>query len=77
MGKLKVVFNKLSTFNFLLSTKAMAGEIEADYRDNYDNEEKQCWQCDSIEVCDGVAYCRELEMEISGNGTCDFFKSRE
>ena len=55
----------------------MAGEIEADYRDNYDNEEKQCWQCDSIEMRDGVAYCRDLEMEISGNGTCDFFKSRE
>ena len=70
-------FNRLSTFNFILLTKSMAGEIEADYIDNYHNEEKHCHRCTSFRTVDGVNYCAELEMEISGVGTCDFFKERD
>lgn len=55
----------------------MAGEIEADYIDNYHNEEKHCHRCTSFRTVNGVNYCEELEMEISGVGTCDFFKVRD
>lgn len=53
----------------------MSNEIEADYKDDYHNEDKHCRLCDSYRAEDGVPYCVELEQEISPTGNCDFFKA--
>jgi hypothetical protein len=50
----------------------MAHDIEADYKKDYENEERQCPRCDSYR--DG--YCSELEGEVASTGHCDFFRSR-
>lgn len=55
----------------------MSHEIEADYIEDYHNEDKHCVHCDSCKQVEGKNYCQELEMEISGVGTCDYFKARD
>ena len=52
----------------------MSHEIEADYIEDYHNEDKHCVNCDSCRPVGEGYYCAELETEISGRGTCDFFR---
>lgn len=54
----------------------MSNEIEADYIDDYHNEDKHCTLCDSFQIIDGKPYCEELEQEVSETGTCDFFRTK-
>ncbi|MBU4374970.1 hypothetical protein KKH38_00475 [Patescibacteria group bacterium] len=49
----------------------MLRDIEADYKEACQNEEKQCQHCDSFQN----GYCKELEQEVLPVGHCDFFRS--
>jgi len=51
----------------------MSHEIEADYQEDYHNEDKHCPLCQ----CYQDGYCSELEQEVSLTGNCDFFSSRD
>lgn len=51
----------------------MSHDIEADYRDEYDNEERRCPSCDSYQN----GYCSELNQEVSETGHCDFFRLKD
>jgi hypothetical protein len=53
----------------------MSRDIESDYKEEYDNEDKRCHLCDSFERSSGQCYCKELEMDVEENGHCDFFRS--
>lgn len=55
----------------------MSHEIEADFKEDYHDEEKQCWNCTSFEIKDGLGYCREAGSEIPLTGHCDFFQSKD
>lgn len=46
-------------------------EIEADYKEDYDNEDRQCQKCTSF----SSGYCSEAQAEVSATGHCDFFQS--
>ncbi len=49
----------------------MQHDIEADYKEECQNEEQQCRHCDSYKE----GYCDELEQEVFSEGHCDFFRS--
>lgn len=49
----------------------MSHEIESDYREEYDNEEKRCPFC----RCYDNGYCTELEQAVPETAHCDFFTS--
>ena len=51
----------------------MSHEIEADYKEDYENEERQCPNC----KCYENSHCSELGQEVSPTGHCDFFSSRD
>lgn len=51
----------------------MSHEIEADYKEEYQNEEQQCQHCNSYQA----GYCNELEQEVPLIGHCDFFQSKD
>lgn len=53
----------------------MSHEIEADYIEDYHNEDKTCIYCDSYSIKDNKCYCVELEKEVLQSAHCDFFKS--
>jgi hypothetical protein len=55
----------------------MSRDIESNYTDDYWNEDKHCRFCDSYSEKDGENYCTELEKEITPNGNCDFFRSKD
>ena len=55
----------------------MSHEIEADFKEEYTNEELQCRLCNSYKEKQGKYICSELEIEVPENGHCDFFKSRD
>jgi hypothetical protein len=51
----------------------MSRDIEADYREDYSNEEKRCPFCSSYKE----GYCNELEISVPLTAHCDFFSSNE
>jgi len=51
----------------------MAHEIEADFVEDYYNEEKQCWNCTSF----SSGFCNESQTEVSSTAHCDFFQSKD
>jgi len=51
----------------------MSHDIESDYREEYDNEERQCPHCQSYEN----GHCRELDIDVPPTAHCDFFSSRD
>lgn len=53
--------------------KYMSHEIEADYQEDYHNEEKQCLLCQ----CYQNGYCSELEQAVPKTAHCDFFSSKD
>lgn len=55
------------------NSKNMSHDIEADYKEEYYNEDKQCPFCKCYE--DG--FCSELEMEVPSTAHCDFFSSQD
>lgn len=55
----------------------MSHEIESDYKEEYDIEERQCQKCDSFSEKDNKPFCPELEIEVSPIGHCDFFRSKD
>ena len=53
----------------------MSHEIEADFKDYCDNEEKQCKHCTSFN--NETGFCSEAQAEVPAEGHCDFFQSRD
>jgi len=51
----------------------MSHEIEADYVEDYGNEERSCPRCSSY--ADG--FCRELNQAVPPTAHCDFFQSAD
>jgi hypothetical protein len=55
----------------------MAHEIEADFKEDYENEERQCHNCTSFEINGETGYCHEAKSEVPYTAHCDFFQSRD
>jgi hypothetical protein len=55
----------------------MRQESDANFTEDYHNEEKHCRLCDSFAVENGKNFCREYEMEVPLNAHCDFFRSKD
>ena len=55
----------------------MSHEIEADYIADWSNEGTQCRDCTSFSLRNGRSYCDEAKGEISPDGHCDYFKSKD
>jgi len=54
----------------------MSHEIEADYREEWDNELTQCRHCTSYGIGDdGEGYCHEAKAPVPPTAHCDFFQS--
>lgn len=51
----------------------MSHEIEADYKENSNNENKYCIKCTSYEN----GYCRELDQVVEAEASCDFFQAKD
>jgi hypothetical protein len=51
--------------------------LDANFTDDYHNEEKQCRHCDSLHEEQGRFFCGEYEIEVPLCGHCDFFRSRD
>ena len=49
----------------------MAHEIEADFKEDWDNEETSCKNCTSY----NQGYCNEAKSEVPVSAHCDFFQS--
>lgn len=49
----------------------MSHDIEADYKEDHENEERQCPRCKSYQE----GFCNELGGKVSSTGHCDFFSS--
>lgn len=55
----------------------MAHEIEADFVQDYYNEDLQCKNCTSFELSSGHGFCSEAKSEVSPKDHCDFFQSKD
>lgn len=55
----------------------MSHEIEADYKNNWDNEATQCLNCTSYEENEGRGFCHEAKGEVPSSAHCDFFQARD
>lgn len=53
----------------------MSHEIEADYVEEWPNENTQCNRCTSFGVKDGVGFCSEAKCDVPETAHCDFFQS--
>jgi hypothetical protein len=53
----------------------MAHEIEADFKEDWPDEEKQCCRCTSFSVVEGKGFCAEAKSAVSPKAHCDFFQS--
>ena len=53
----------------------MSHEIEANYIEDYYNDEKQCQHCNSFELREGACVCTEYDEEVRATAHCDFFQS--
>ncbi len=53
----------------------MAYEIEADFKEDWSDEETQCKNCTSFYEEGGKFLCSEAQNEIPYNAHCDFFQS--
>lgn len=53
--------------------KSMSHEIEADFKEYSENEERRCQKCTSYDSEKG--YCSEAQAEVPAEGYCDFFQS--
>ncbi|MDD4333333.1 MAG: hypothetical protein PHT51_04450 [Patescibacteria group bacterium] len=55
----------------------MSQEIEYNFTEEYQNEEKQCQHCDSFLEEGRKCFCSELNIDVPPTGHCDFFRSRD
>jgi hypothetical protein len=55
----------------------MSRDLESNYTEDYNNEEKHCRYCDSFAVENGKNICHEQKMEVPANAHCDFFRSKD
>lgn len=56
----------------------MAHEIEADFVQDWYNENSQCQKCTSFqEGKNGQGLCTEAKSEVPATAHCDFFQSRD
>ena len=53
----------------------MSREIEADFKNEWENEATQCHNCTSFEERAGLGYCNEAKGEVPYTAHCDFFQS--
>jgi len=53
----------------------MSHEIEADFREDWPDEEKQCRRCTSFSLENGRGFCLEAKSEVPPTAHCDFFQS--
>lgn len=51
----------------------MSHEIEADFIEDYYNEDKQCRLCTSF----SAGYCSEAQTEVPQTAHCDFFQTKD
>lgn len=51
----------------------MSHEIEAEYQEDYYNEEKQCPLC----KCYKGGFCSELEQAVAETAHCEFFTAND
>lgn len=51
----------------------MAQEIEADFVEDYYNEDKQCQKCTSF----AGGYCSEAKTDVPPTAHCDFFQAKD
>ena len=78
---LKTSFGKIGLFyaiiyiNNIIELKYMAHEIEADFRENWDDEKTQCKNCTSFYQENGKFFCSEAQNETPFDAHCDFFQS--
>lgn len=55
----------------------MSHEIEADFKENWPDEERQCKNCTSFSEEDGQGFCSEAKSNVAANAHCDFFQARD
>jgi hypothetical protein len=55
----------------------MSRDLEGNYTEDYNNEERHCRYCDSFREDGGKYICVEYEMEVPLTAHCDFFRSRD
>ncbi|MFA5248601.1 MAG: hypothetical protein WC415_05295 [Patescibacteria group bacterium] len=53
----------------------MSREIEADFKEEWDNEENQCRLCTGFSFVDGKGYCSECQGEVPSTAHCDYFQA--
>jgi hypothetical protein len=53
----------------------MSHEIEADFKEDWDNEETQCQRCTSFR--DEDCFCNEAQAQVPPTAHCDFFQSKD
>lgn len=53
----------------------MSHEIEADFKEDYDDEERQCHCCTSFQ--EKNSYCTEAKSSVPSCGHCDFFQAKD
>ena len=57
----------------VINEKYMAHEIEADFVEDYYNEDQQCRQCTSF----ANGYCHEAKTDVPPTAHCDFFQAKD
>ncbi len=55
----------------------MHHEIEADYKEEWDESTTQCRNCTSLIEQDGSPYCAEARAHVPLSAHCDFFQSKD
>lgn len=53
----------------------MSHEIEADYKEDWDNENSFCENCTSYQADGNAGFCTEAQAIVPFNAHCDFFQS--
>jgi len=55
----------------------MSHEIEADYKDDWENEATSCQNCTSFINNASKGFCIEAKSEVPPTAHCDFFQSKD
>ena len=55
----------------------MSHEIEADYKDDWENEATMCQNCTSFISDNGASFCTEAKSAVPATAHCDFFQSKD
>ncbi|MFZ4632139.1 MAG: hypothetical protein ACOYL8_02950 [Patescibacteria group bacterium] len=54
----------------------MSHEIEAEFVDDFENIDRQCWNCTSFQVHEGgECFCTESKTQVSPTGHCNYFQA--